>query len=198
MAFSDGLDAAVALVRSASTSTSDPARSVLVAYTCMCTAAAAIGSAVVPGRPHRRCLLCCCCVGPSQQLACAPSPPSPPLPPKAMAKSVSREGRGACRPGLGAQDRARTRPGRTCSSRKASERKTRWDHHHHAPWKWGWEIVIRGHQEGTDGAGNFRDGPSHSKAAFERSWQPQRFKSEFRRIFRSMRLRGCEKMREKD
>ena len=138
--------------------------------------------------PIGRCLLCCCCVGLSQQLACAPSPPSPPLPPKAMAKSVSREGRRACRPALGAQDRARTRPGRTCSSRKASERKTRWDHHHHAPWKGGWEIVIRGHQEGTDGADTFRDGPSHSNAALGRSQQPQRFKSEFRRIFGSMEL----------
>jgi len=98
--------------------------------------------------PIGRCLLCCCCVHLSRCLAPAPSPPSPPLPPKAMAKSVSREGRGACRAALGAQDRARTRPGRT-----------------------------------------FRGGPSHSNAALERSWQPQGFKSEFRRIFRSMELR---------
>ena len=139
--------------------------------------------------PIGRCLLCCCCVGPSRQLVCAPSPPSPPLPPKAMAKSVSTEGRGACRAALAGQNRGGTRPGRTCSSRKASERKTRWGHHHHAPWKMGCDIVIRGHQEGTDGADAFRGGPPRSESALGRSQQPQRFKSEFRRIFLSMRLR---------
>ena len=49
--------------------------------------------------------------------------------------------------------------------------------------------MIRGHQEGTDGADTFRDGPSHSNAAFERSQPSQCLRSGLCRIFRSMEER---------
>ena len=137
--------------------------------------------------PIGRCLLCCCCVGCHGALRPLRHPlllPSHLRPWRNQSSGRAEGPAGQLLLGRIVVVHVLDEPERR--GRRVNEK---CGHHHHAPWKSELVRVIRGHEEGRYRVDTFRGGPPRSESALGRSQQPQRFKSEFRRIFGSMRLR---------